>query len=190
MKIGRVAALCKKGKWATIYRRDIGTGDPEQYIDVGGAIYYAGELPPMDKQSICAVMDVPENQRTGWTVQISPMPPGIDFSDTAPDETWAELEEIQIVKDGQILQPVTAAGGVLWVNAKYLKPIEDSEELLLTVREMPNGMPYIVIKGGMLLVAVVLPVDVSEKFLGAVAWLANATRPLEKYRHADNYITD
>jgi hypothetical protein len=62
--------------------------------------------------------------------------------------------------EGMELLPLKTSAGLVFIQEKYLSPLDELEYMRLFERRSGGGGVYIVAKVGMLLQAVILPVDV------------------------------
>ncbi len=74
--------------------------------------------------------------------------------------------------------PLRFPGGLLFIQSKYLGPLEDQMDFLeLYVRRSDSGGRYVVAKTGMLVAGVIFPVQaVNEGFCDKLEELASMTR--------------
>lgn len=162
MKIKSIATICKKNKRAVLFERfnDEG-GLLSQYIGDGGAVYPIVGLPPLDKENVLTIFDVPEKQREDWFVQTLGIPAGISLDDLDANEKPVEREAISIVYSGKTLKPLRTTRGLVFIKSRYLSPLSDVMDALeLYERFTPSGVAYIAAKVGFLLQAVIMPYDV------------------------------
>lgn len=187
MKFNRLATMCRKIGFVTLYEREAQAGGVVQYIGVNdAAIYKADGLPLFDKYNMAAALDVPARKRSDFYVETRAVPSSMDLRDTVPGETPLTEEPLQVMTaDDLTLQPLSGSEGVLWVDARYLAPIEDSTQLVLTRRESLDGTPYIAVKDGMFLQALILPVAIGEQTVDNLRRLC-----AQAERHADDNGTD
>lgn len=160
MKLGKVGALCKSAKQFIIYKtwRD-------QWISDGCAIYPIRELPMLKEDNVYALFDIPEDKRgkIRYYEDIN-IPYGIDLNDACEDEVVVQLESISIVQCGSTYAPIKGRGGILYINKKYLAPLDD--DVTLYERYYPRSdRSYIVAKRGLLLEGIILPAQIATKEL-------------------------
>lgn len=167
MKIKNIAAICKKNKYAAIFERQTESGGVYQYIGDGAAAYPVTGLPPLDKESLLTIFDVPEKQREDWFVNVAGIPSEINFEDIDANEKPVEREAISITYSGKTLKPLQTRRGLVFIESRYLSPVSDVLDVLeLYERFTQSGTPYIVAKAGFLLQAVIMPYDViSQQFV-------------------------
>lgn len=159
MKIKNIAAICKKNKTIVLFEKHSESGDTViQYIGDGGAAYPVTGLPPLDTESVLTIFDVPEKDRDKYIVRTMGIPEGINFEDTDADEKPIEGEALSIVYSGKVLKPLQTRRGLVFIESRYLSPVLDVLELY--ERITTGGTPYIVAKAGLLLQAVIMPLDV------------------------------
>lgn len=152
MKIKKVAAICRSNKTLVICRRD-----GRQLIGNGHALYELRGLPQMKPEEMLRMFDDKEDQMDSWYI------PGIrdmehyDFRDDVEAEEDLRMDLPLIGSGGDLLWPLEAESGeIIFVNSELLKPIE-SEMMCLTLRRTAAGSPYVVVKDGFLLEAMIMP---------------------------------
>lgn len=169
MKIKSIAAICKKNKYVVLFDKYSENGETVlQYIGDGAAVYPVVGLPPLDKESVLTIFDVPEKQREGWIVKTSVhIPEDINFEDFDDDEKPVDRNDLSIVYSGKTLKPLRTRRGLVFIESRYLAPVSDVLDVLeLYERFTASGTPYIVAKAGFLLQAVIMPYDViSQQFV-------------------------
>lgn len=175
MKIKSIAALCKKNKHIVLFEKLDHDGELIQYIGDGVAVYPLADMPPLDKESALTIFDVPEKQRADWLVEtVASAPREIIFDDFVDGERPVEPENIGVAIRGKVLVPIITSRGLVLIDNRYLAPISDARDVLeLYERFTTSGTPYIVAKAGLLLQAVIAPVDViSSDFTSQLQKLA------------------
>lgn len=168
MKFKNIVAICKKNKNVVLFERYSGNSEtPLQYIGDGAAVYPVTGLPPLDKESVLTIFDIPEKSREDWLVRTMGVPEGISFEDYDAGEMNVERESISIVYSGKTLKPLQTTRGLVFIEQRYLSPISDVLDVMeLYERITPSGMPYIVAKAGLLLQAVIMPYDaINQQFV-------------------------
>jgi hypothetical protein len=157
MKIKKIVTLCVDNKTVKLFDKNHGTETCVQWLSDGYAIYPLEGMPYITPESLCTMFDVPEKTAEKISFDHTHEMPGIDCADVAP-ETMAERMSIDVVKDGRVGIPLKTQRGVVMINAKYLGPLSDMRDMLeFYERRDPKGMPYIAVKAGMLVQAIVLP---------------------------------
>ena len=191
MKIKNIAGICKKRKTVVIYdRTDPETGELQQYIGDGGAIYPVYELPYVEKESLMAIFDVPEKQRDDIHFEKTELPEAYDMADAVPDgEEMVTAEDVMLISGGRTLKPLHTSDGMVFIDIKYIRPMADVLDVLeFYERKTPKGQIYIVAKAGYLLQAVIEPLQtVSEDFtrtMENLAAMCREARDLDEARQA------
>ena len=170
MKLKRIAAICRRDKHVVVYR----SPDGGQYIGTDEAAYLVGGLPGLDEKSTLAILDVPEEDRSGWVCEIRGEPGKISIADIAQGEHLAKRGNIMVGYAGKELEPLTWPGGTMWIDTKFLRPLS-GEEVELYIRRGGTGIDYVAAKKGMFLCAVIAPIEVSEKFLADLRGVTECT---------------
>ena len=150
MNINKLIKLFKKGSKIVLYNdKDV------QWISDGHAVYPLWRFPRFDELSFAQAYGLTD----GVTVEVREgLPAAYDFSDISKAENQVFYEKIQlpIGGDTKVVSLFTQAG-VTFVNKNYLDPIEDDGYIGLYERLTTSGQLYIVVKRGMMLEAVIMP---------------------------------
>ena len=95
---------------------------------------------------------------------------GFDVDENHDGERYLSFDENRrIIADGKDLLPLTREQKETWfIQAKYLKPLTDVENLQLFLRDGDTDRPYIVAKDGFFVVAVIVPAPMKQRWL---TWL-------------------
>lgn len=162
MKIKKAFDVCKKrGSIATCFCND------EQWLFTDAAAYSISELPELGEESICRLYDISDKQREKIHFQIGTDAPGILVKGNCdPSETEAEPMDMDINLSGLgLCTPFRTEQGVAFIQRTFLTPLSDipDEELLFFCRIGVDKTPYIAVKVGLLLYAVIATVKISEK---------------------------
>ena len=154
MKIKAIAAVCKKAKSIILY-----DGDEHQWVGDGNSAYALPEsLEGANEKTMCAIFDIPVEKTEDYLSRRSSWPEVYSEADEHTGEADLTFDTDMLVKFlGKDLLPCEADGRVYFVQAKYIKPIEDCDGLRLTLRRTPEGTVYIAAKDGMFLQAVLVP---------------------------------
>lgn len=177
MKINKIAGICKRAGMIRLY--DEHTGDM-QWCGTDAAIYPLYSLPILDSDTVGPVMNFSDKELKNIVVEHESIPLRYDVNDTAEGEKYIG-EPVFRFLIGSIVynayhRPIT--GGVLFVNADYLKPLlggEDDPELYLRNGDSFTG-EYIAVKQGLMLAAIIEPeLDIlSASLVNSVSALAVA----------------
>lgn len=167
MKLKKVVALCNKEKQYILFDKLDSTGEITQWLGDGYAIYPLNGLPILDEETLCAVFDISEKQRENIIVRRQSMPEAINADDTDPSERVLSDDDFSIIYGGAELQPLKTRSGIIFIQRKYLAPLEDVLDMIqLYERVTPDGQSYIAAKAGLLIAAVIFPYKVvNEKFV-------------------------
>ena len=174
MKLKAIAPLCAKVK--QIYLFD--DGDGGQWISDGGSAYRLPEtLGMLTPSAVTAMFDIPPEKAADYTIDRRPLPEWQETDDTLPGEQPLNFElTCRITFAGRDLLPLTAPDGrVFLIQTKYVKPLEDAEQINFNLRD-GNGKypPVIRAKDGLFLTALIMPTGAKQdervsKWAGAVA---------------------
>lgn len=158
MKINKIAGICKRAGMIRLY--DEHTGDM-QWCGTDAAIYPLYSLPVLDSDTVGPVMNFSDKELKNIVVEHVRIPLRYDVNDTAEGEKYIGEPIFQFLIGGTVYnayhRPI--AGGVLFVNAGYLKPLlggEDDPELYLRGSDSLTN-EYIAVKQGLMLAAIIEP---------------------------------
>lgn len=153
MIIKKIAKLCKARKRIALYVDKRGSC---QWIGDGCCLYPLYGMPELDEETVFAVLDIPEDKREGYTVSYEAWPNTINADDEA-DERPLLNSPCGIVWKDTKLMPMRTSLGLWFYSPDYLDPLRDLENFEFYERETPGGQPYLAIKTGLLLRAIILP---------------------------------
>lgn len=158
MKINKIAGICKRAGMIRLY--DEHTGDM-QWCGTDAAIYPLYSLPVLDGNNVGPVMNFSDKELKNIVVEHVRIPLRYDVNDTAEGEKYIGEPVFRFLVGSTVYnayhRPVT--GGVLFVNADYLKPLlggEDDPALYLRNGDSFTG-EYIAVKQGLMLAAIIEP---------------------------------
>ena len=168
MKLKKVAALCKKHKRALIFQqwKYPSTGGPKylakQFISDGYAAYSAHGLPELTKESLLQIFDVKQEDFEKWRVSVDELPDSLDFRDDIDDETRIETFYWPIVRNDETIYVFgTEENGVLFAKEDHIAAVGDSGyRIYFERRTRESGNPYIAVKNGVMLEAIILPTNI------------------------------
>lgn len=178
MKLKKVVSICNKSKVFRLFDKVGESGEIEQWLGDGSAIYRLNGLPILDEDSLCAVFDISEKQLKTTLVWQSAMPGEINAGDTDPAERQIKDDDFFIIYGGTEMQPLKTRNGIIFIQRKYLSPLEDVAEMVrLYERSTPEGQTYIVAKVGLLIAALIFPYNaVKEKFVNLLEEITRECR--------------
>lgn len=192
MKLKKVAALCNSAAAYHLYDQVDSTGAVEtQWLGDGCAAYPLHGLPYLQEQELYRMLDVPEKKQDKIYFDHSQLPSGLCVDDFCEGELLAEDMGVTISWGGKVLLPLSYPGGMLYIQSRYLGPLEDQADLLqLYVRRSPSGGRYVAAKTGMLLVGIIFPYGhLRESFVARLDEIAQQTR-WELERSRDSRTTE
>lgn len=178
MKLKKVTSLCGKSKCYRLFDKIDSTGEITQWLGDGYAIYPLNGLPILDEESLCAVFDISEKQRENISVRRAAMPESVNTDDTDPAERVLKDDDFSIIYGGTELQPLKTRNGIMFIQRKYLAPLEDVLDMVqLYERVTPDGQTYVAAKAGLLIAAVIFPYSViNEKFVTRLEEITRESR--------------
>lgn len=158
MKLKKLASICNSHKRVDIYEQHLTDGEVKQFISDGGAIYPIYGLPRLDKENLLTIFDIAPEDWEKWRVNIKSPPLGYCLDDVTEDgeDEAVEVFYNPVVMNISALKPVKTSVGTVFYQDKYLDPVKDADQgIQFYVRYTPKGNPYIVIKSGLFLQAVI-----------------------------------
>ena len=167
MKLKKVAALCSQaGIFQLLDQMDKNGEVVCQWLGDAAAFYPISGLPYMDTDNICAMFDIPEKKQEKSILRHTKAPDSFHWDDTDPAEYQLDDPKLCVRHEGREMLPLRTSAGITFIQRKYLAPLDSLEYLRLYERKGPDGGLYIVAKIGMVIQAVIMPVDiVNEEFV-------------------------
>ena len=147
MKLKKVGAICNAdGYYYLMDERDADGEIVAQWLGDGKSAYPLVGLPVMDLENICAMFDITEKKREKLIMRRDDVPGSMNWEDTAPMER-------------QLNDPKLCVR----YNGMDLLPLDGLEYMRLYERRGRNGdLFYIVAKIGMIIQAVIMPMDLPD----------------------------
>lgn len=172
MKFRKIIDLCKKENRLLLYNQEKLTETPTQWISNGAAIFALYDMPEMYIEAICRMYDIPNSKYDNmYTSHFQTLPEAFDFSDMLKDEIPVDRIEIEVIRSGLQLVGLKTSTGIEFVDRRYLAVFDD--EIELYERRLASGQIYFAVKKGMLLQAIIMPVQVlNENFVKELKELA------------------
>lgn len=158
MIIKSIAQICKSRKTAVLYETE-----SIQWISDGNAVYPLYKMPKFNKETLPTLLDIPEKKVESYVLREDIFPKSLNRLDY--DETEVSVSEfsLQLAYLGDTLLPLNTSHGLVFIDTQYLKPLKDLSIIQFFERETTNGVLYIAVKSGLLLVAIILPKDIITK---------------------------
>ena len=175
MKIKKIGTICNAGGYYYLMDQRDDAGEVMcQWLGDGKAVYPLVGLPTMDLENICAMFDITEKKREKLVMRRADVTDAINLEDVAPFERELHDPKLCVRYDGMDLLPLETSAGVTFIQEKYLLPLDGLEYMRLYERRNTSGGLYIAAKIGMILQAVIMPMDLPDwDFMNA---LNNLTR--------------
>ena len=158
MKLKAVAPLCAKVKQIVLFDDRNGA----QWVSDGAAAYKLPEaLGMLSAGAVTAVFDIPPEKAADYMIDRRPLPDWQDPDDDVTGEHELSFElSCRITYQGRDLLPLTTMiGRTFLIQTKYVKPLEDAEQIRFMLREDGEHPPMIAAKDGMFLTALIMPID-------------------------------
>lgn len=173
MKIKKIAAICNQEGEYRLYDHVDSQGTMTQWLGTQSAFYPLLGAPTLNTDSLCTMLDIPEQKREKLSIQCVEMP-GIDVRDISEKDIRLNSAGIVITYHGVTLLPLMAGKETIFIQKKFLEPLDEKGMLGLYLRRT-EGLTYIVAKLGLIVQGIILPhieleiEDISNK-MEAVAW--------------------
>ena len=167
MIIKHVISLCKRDRRMTLYD-DYSGESAAQWLGASSAIYPLQHMPQLDENNVFTVFDITSKQADKIIFRREELPKIVDFRDVVECENALETADIEIGFGGTLLLPLHTSQGIRFIDKAYLRPLADCDEdmLMFYERTTADGDLYIAAKVGMILAAIITPLDVvNEKFV-------------------------
>ena len=162
MIIKNLAARCRKRKHIVIFEdraRRI------QWLSDGTAAYPAFGIPWITEDQAMVMMDIPEKDRTkGMANNFGDINDRFNVEDGASDNEATAIN-LPMFWNGKLIYPTVTSQGIAFYDADTLNPIKDCEKPKLYERYTNEGNLYFVAKDGMMVEAVILPLNIKAKEL-------------------------
>ena len=164
MKLKKVAALCGQLGMFILYDKVDENGEVScQWLGDGYAAYPIAGMPYMGEENLCAMFDIPEKKREKLIFRHDNAPGNINWEDADLLERSLGSPKLCVRWEGRELLPLRTSAGITFIQEKYLAPLDNLDYMCLYERKSKGGEPYIVAKIGMMIQAVIMPVDVINR---------------------------
>lgn len=188
MKIKKIISLCKAEKTIALfedYKNSV------QWLSNGDAVYLLdNDMPLLDTEALCKLYDINDKAQEKIAMIDRELPSGIDFRDNIDEESEAEPLGVSVIYNGGILEPLMTEEGILYVERAYLEPLTDSptDTWRFALRHDSRGKPFIVVKIGLFVSAVIYTYKMPELFVEKLETLFKQTElaiSIEKKRNEE-----
>lgn len=134
-----------------------------QWLNVEGAVYNLDGMPRItSEEEFGKTFDIKKDK---CRVDFMDLPEWLDFERWQDGELRADELEITIGTRDDVYRVFRYKGGTekgsMLVRTAYLEPFGDNMEILYTVRKSADGTPYLCVMDGVLLAAIIFPVNVA-----------------------------
>lgn len=178
MKLKKVGSICAAtGRYYLFDVKDSEGNVTGQWLGDGCAVYPLEGMPYMEMENVCAMYDLTEKKQEKSVLRHQAAPEAIGWEDTDPTERLLEDPKLCIRYDGREMLPLETSQGIVFIDEKYLAPLNSTEYMRLYERRTRDGNVYIAAKIALLVQAVIMPVDaVNEALVAAVSDLETMMR--------------
>lgn len=173
MKIKKIAAICSREGVFHLASKTDREGVVTQWLGDGGAFYPLLGAPVLDEAGLCTMFDITGKKRESTIVRCDEMSKRLNVDDLNPEDIRLTPEELSICYHNATIIPLRGTAGTLYIQEKYLEPLDDEKKLLELFSRTANGRTYVVVKAGMMVRGVIGPYLVSQGLadkLDAIAW--------------------
>lgn len=163
MRLKKVAALCCQEGAVRLFDQTDASGEVVcQWLGDGRAAYPIDGMPYMETDNICTMFDIPEKKQEKMTFRHVAATADINWKDDDPVERELQDPALCVRYEGRELLPLRTSDGIVFIQEKYLTPLDNQDYRRLYQRRSRTGGVYIAAKVGMMLQAVIMPVDVLQ----------------------------
>jgi len=164
VKLKKVGAICSASGCYCLWNQKDAAGETVyQWLGDQGAAYPLVGLPLMDVENICAMFDITEKKREKLIMRMKDTPETMNWDDTDNLERQLTDPKLCVRYDGRDLLPLETSAGITFIQEKYLAPLDSLEYMQLFERRSTDGGLYIVAKIGMIVQAVIMPMDLPDQ---------------------------
>ena len=164
MKLKKVAAICGQSGMFNLFDQIDENGEVScQWLGDGGACYPIVGMPYMGTENLCAMFDIPEKKQEKLIFRHDKAPDNINWESADPLEYSLGSPKLCVRWEGRELLPLRTSAGITFIQEKYLAPLDNLDYMCLYERKSKGGGLYIAAKIGMMLQAVIMPMDVISK---------------------------
>ena len=161
MKLKKVAAICGQSGMFNLFDQIDETGEVScQWLGDGGACYPIVGMLYMGTENLCAMFDIPEKKQEKLIFKHDKAPDNINWKDADPLEYSLGSPKLCVRWEGRELLALRTSAGIAFIQEKYLAPLDNLDYMRLYERKSRDGGVYIVAKIGMVIQAVIMPIDV------------------------------
>lgn len=140
-----------------------------QWLSDGVALYPLYNIPGFDEETLCRTFDITEKQQEKIVFRHEMrLPSQYCFDDFTDGEVMCAQSPVIINGGSHGLIACKTSQGVMFLDRKYLVPLEDTAEGMLEIfeRTTKDGQIYFAAKSGFMLLAVIMPYDaINETFV-------------------------
>lgn len=126
-------------------------------------MYRLDNAPYLSEQTIFTMFDIDWKKRADFVFNHNHVDDFCELcEDTSEDEEYLQRYATEINYRGTVAVAMLSDSSKLLLNRKYMKPLDDLEEVRYFRRVDPLGREYVVAKDGMLVVAVIYPIQLGK----------------------------
>lgn len=186
MKIKKVFDICKHSKHIITFKFA-----GEQWVTDGYAAYCLSGMPELTEELICQLYDISDKQRENIHFDIDrPCPDMLCFNDNDINEEYVDCPDIGLdINSFGVCLPFAGTYGFAVIPEKYLSLLMDvqSDSIFFCMRVTEDGSPYIAVKIGMILYAVMYPKRLSKSTIENLGHIySNALRDWKSKNNQEN----
>lgn len=172
MKIKKVEAICKSDRRISILNDPV-TG--AQWLGNGTAMYLLDGMPTLDASTIFTLFDIAEKDHEKYILREDLLPDRYNFSDSDDYEYILDRSSLSVTFNGYTGIPFKSDIGAIYIESRYLAPLDKTPKgYELYLRYTEDRHPYVAVKSGLFIIAVILPciVFIQKDFVEALIELS------------------
>lgn len=176
MKLKKIESICKRSKTISI----ISDGN-NQWIGEYGAYYLIEDLPTLSKEQIFAIFDIQPDQQEKYSFSQMNKAYYLILDDNFKTDNSVDIfSEFTLTADGTEIIPVETSQGLKFIAKRYLKPF-DKEQITVFERTSDTGSLYFIVKKGMFIKAVILPLMLKENGKSLKEWSVRFAQAMKSF---------
>lgn len=163
MKISKIAQLCKKRQTVAMFATEAGL-----WVGDGSSMYLLPEFCDISADGLALAFGISAQNEKIRFYRLEDMEKSYDLHDlTERGESICEQIDLVLWIGEDKIRPYKTEAGILFLKASRLAPLkEELENGEVYLRYETNGQPYFAVKCGMILCAIITPMQMlSEGFM-------------------------
>ena len=176
MKLKKIESICKRSKTISII-----VDENNQWIGEYGAYYLIEDLPTLSKEQIFAIFDIQPDQQEKYSFSQMNKAYYLILDDNFRTDNSVDIfSEFSLTSDGTEIIPVETSQGLKFIAKRYLKPF-DKEQITVFERTSDTGSLYFIVKKGIFIKAVILPLMLKENGKSLEEWSVRFAQAMKSF---------